>query len=409
MSGCGCEVEIKNKEQSRVLMILLGINAFMFFVEITLGILSNGMDPSLFVNGLEWATMIESHRIIQPKKEESIMNVTTLGIDLAKNVFQLHGVNRHGKAVLTKRVTRAKLAETVANLPPCLIGLEACASSHYWARELEKFGHTVKLIAPQFVKPYVKSNKNDARDAEAIGEAVARPNMRFVPVKTVDQQDIQAIHRIRERRVKERTALLNQIRGLLAEHGVVIPLKRNAVSQALPRILEDADNGLTALAREFVADLYEELRMLGISVDKYDAKIERLFRENPVCQRLAKVEGVGPVTATALVAAGDARAFQNGRQMAAWLGLVPRQYSSGGKPTLLGISKRGDTYLRTLLIHGARAAVVAAKRKSDARSRWINTLAARRGANIAAVALANKNARILWALIARGEAYRKAV
>ncbi len=337
------------------------------------------------------------------------MNVTTLGIDLAKNVFQLHGVNRHGKAVLTKRVTRAKLAETVANLPPCLIGLEACASSHYWARELEKFGHTVKLIAPQFVKPYVKSNKNDARDAEAIGEAVARPNMRFVPVKTVDQQDIQAIHRIRERRVKERTALLNQIRGLLAEHGVVIPLKRNAVSQALPRILEDADNGLTALAREFVADLYEELWMLGISVDKYDAKIERLFRENPVCQRLAKVEGVGPVTATALVAAGDARAFQNGRQMAAWLGLVPRQYSSGGKPTLLGISKRGDTYLRTLLIHGARAAVVAAKRKSDARSRWINTLAARRGANIAAVALANKNARILWALIARGEAYRKAV
>lgn len=337
------------------------------------------------------------------------MNVTTLGIDLAKNVFQLHGMDRHGKAVLTKRVTRAKLAETVANIPPCLIGLEACASAHYWARELEKFGHTVRLIAPQFVKPYVKSNKNDARDAEAICEAVARPGMRFVPAKTVAQQDIQAVHRIRERRVKERTALLNQIRGLLAEYGLVIPLKRNAVRQALPRILEDADNGLTALAREFVAELYEELGVLGHAVGAYDAKIERLFKANPVCRRLAEVEGVGPVTATALVAAGDAGAFQNGRQMAAWLGLVPRQHSSGGKNVLLGISKRGDTYLRTLLIHGARAAVAAAKRKQDARSRWITALAARRGASIAACALANKNTRILWALMARGEEYRKAV
>lgn len=338
------------------------------------------MDPSLFVNGLEWATMIESHRIIQPKKEESIMNVTTLGIDLAKNVFQLHGVNRHGTTVLTKRVTRAKPRETVANLPPCLIGMEACASSHYWAREIGRLGHTVKLMAPQFVKPYVKSSKNDARDAEAICEAVARPTMRFVSVKAVAQQDIQAVHRIRERLVKERTALVNQIRGLLAEHGLVIPSKRNAVSQALPRILEDADNGLTALARELVADLSEELRGLRSAVGKYDAKIERLFKTNPVCQQLAEVEGIGPVTATALVAAGDATVFQSGRQTAAWLGLVPRRHSSGGKQTLLGISKRGDTYLRTLLIHGARAAV----------------------------ALADKNARVLWALMARGDEYRKA-
>lgn len=336
------------------------------------------------------------------------MNVTTLGIDLAKNVFQLHGVNRHGKTVLAKKVTRAKLRETVANLPPCLIGMEACASSHYWGRELEKLGHAVRLIAPQFVKPYVKSNKNDAADAEAICEAVARPHMRFVPAKTVEQQDIQAVHRIRERRVKECTALLNQIRGLLAEYGVVIPLKRNAVRQAGPRILEDADNGLTALAREFVADLYEELRALGHAVGAYDAKIERLFKANPVCRRLAQVEGVGPVTATALVAAGDPKAFQNGRQMSAWLGLVPRQYGSGGKNVLAGISKRGDTYLRTLLIHGVRAAVAAAKRKSDARSRWINAIAERRGANVAAVALANKNARVLWALMARGEEYRRA-
>lgn len=336
------------------------------------------------------------------------MNVTTLGIDLAKNIFQLHGVNRHGKAVLTKRVTRARLRETVANIPSCLIGMEACASAHYWAREFERLGHKVRLIAPQFVKPYVKSNKNDAQDAAAICEAVGRPHMRFVSVKTVAQQDIQAVHRIRERLVKTRTALVNQIRGLLAEYGVVIPLKNNAVSLALPRILEDADNGLTAVGRELFADLYEQLQGLSQSVKKYDIQIEKLFKANPICQRLAEVEGVGPVTATALLAAGDANAFKNGRQMSAWIGLVPRQHSSGGKQTLLGISKRGDTYLRTLLIHGARAAVAAAKRKQDARSRWITALAERRGANIAAVALANKNMRILWALMVHGDEYRKA-
>jgi len=278
------------------------------------------------------------------------MKITIMGIDLAKNVFQLHGVNRHGKTVLTKRVKRVKFVQTVADIPPCLIGMEACAGSHYWARKFIKLGHTVKLMAPQFVKPYVKSNKNDAADAEAICEAVSRPQMRFVSVKVIEQQDIQAIHRIRERRVKIRTALLNQIRGLLAEYGLVIPLKRNAVSQALPQILEDTDNGLTALTREFVVDLYEELQVLNRAVEAYDAKIVRLFKANPLCQRLAKVEGVGPVTATALVAAGDAKAFQNGRQMAAWLGLVPQQHSSGGKQMLLGISKRGDTYLRTLMI-----------------------------------------------------------
>lgn len=336
------------------------------------------------------------------------MNITTLGIDLAKNIFQLHGVNRHGKAVLTKRVTRARLRETVANIPSCLIGMEACASAHYWAREFERLGHKVRLIAPQFVKPYVKSNKNDAQDAAAICEAVGRPHMRFVSVKTVAQQDIQAVHRIRERLVKTRTALVNQIRGLLAEYGLVIPLKNNAVSQALPRILEDAENGLTTVGRELFADLYEQLQGLSQSVKKYDAQIERLFKANPICQRLAEVEGVGPVTATALLAAGDANVFKNGRQMSAWIGLVPRQHSSGGKQTLLGISKRGDTYLRTLLIHGARAAVATAKRKQDARSRWITALAERRGANIAAVALANKNMRILWALMVRGDKYRKA-
>lgn len=243
--------------------------------------------------------------------------------------------------MLTKRVTRAKLRETVAALPPCLVGMEACASSHYWARGLEKFGHTVRLMAPQFVKPYVKTNKNDAADAEAICEAVARPAMRFVPAKTVAQQDIQAIHRVRERRIKVRTALLNQIRGLLGEHGAIIPLKKGAVRREIPGILEDASNGLTAIAREILADLYQELCALTQAVDDVDTRIARLFKADPVCRRLADVEGVGPITATALVAAGDARSFKNDRQMAAWLGLVPRQHSSGGKQTLLGISKRG--------------------------------------------------------------------
>ena len=337
------------------------------------------------------------------------MNVTTLGIDLAKNVFQLHGVNRHGQTVLTKRVARAKLRETLAQLPPCLIGMEACGTSHFWAREIEKLGHAVRLIAPQFVKPYVRGNKNDGNDAAAICEAVTRPSMRLVPVKSIEQQDIQAIHRVRERLVKERTALVNQIRGLLGEYGVVIALGKNALSKALPQILEDGGLGLTPLARELVADLYQELLVLQQKVTAYGTRIERLFQAIPVCQRLAKLEGVGPLTATALLAAvGDAKAFRCGRQMAAWLGLVPRQYASGNRSVLLGITKRGDRYLRMLLIHGARAAVAAARHKDDSRSRWINALADRRGANKAAVALANKNARILWALMARGEEYRKA-
>jgi transposase len=233
--------------------------------------------------------------------------------------------------------------------------------------------------------------------------------MRFVPVKSVEQQDIRAVHRVRERRVREHTALLNQIRGLLAEYGLVLPLARNAVHRQLPRLLEDEGSGLTAAARELLADLYGELQARRQAVETIDARIERLFQASPVCRRLAAVEGVGPVTATALVAAvGDAKGFANGRQMAAFLGLVPRQCSSGGKHLLLGISKRGDRYLRMLLIHGARSAAASAKRKQDARSRWVNALAERRGANIAAVALANKNARIAWALLARGDAYRRA-
>ena len=337
------------------------------------------------------------------------MNCTTLGIDLAKQVFQLHGVDEHGHVVVQKRGTRSKLRATIAQLPPCLIGMEACGSAQYWAREFQQLGHTVKLISPQFVKPYVKGNKNDSRDAEAICEAVARPHMRFVPLKTVESHDIQAIHRMRSRLVKERTALVNQIRGLLAERGIVIAQGITRLRKQLPVIVEDEGKALTSLSREVMRGLYEELVALDERITRADHLIKRVFADNASCQKLAKIEGVGPVVATALVAAvGNAKEFTNGRHLAAWLGLVPRQCSSGGKERLLGISKRGDRYLRTLLIHGARATVHRARCKSDARSRWILNLEQRRGKNIATVAIANKNARIAWALLTSDAEYRKA-
>jgi transposase len=338
-----------------------------------------------------------------------MQQVATLGIDAAKNLFQLHGVDAHGKIVLKKRLVRHKVLAFVAGLAPCLIGLEASGSAHYWARELTKLGHTVQLISPQFVKPYVKGNKNDPNDAEAICEAVGRPHMRFVPIKSVDQQDMQALHRIRERQIKARTALVNQIRGLLAESGVVMPKGVAQVRQKLPFILEDAENGLTMLAREWLQALAAELPALDQRIQETNTRIQRVFENHEACQRLAQLEGVGPLTATALVAAvGEATTFKNGREFAAWLGLVPRQHSTGGKPLLLGISKRGDRYLRTLLIHGARATVHRARRKTDVRSRWIVSLEQRRGKNIAVVAIANKNARIAWALLTSEAEYRKA-
>jgi transposase len=337
------------------------------------------------------------------------MNCTTLGIDLAKQVFQLHGVDAHGHVVMQKRVSRSKLRDTIAQLPACVIGMEACGSAQYWARELQQLGHTVKLISPQFVKPYVKGNKNDSRDAEAICEAVSRPHMRFVPLKTVESQDIQAIHRMRSRLIKERTALVNQIRGLLAERGIVIAQGITRLRKQLSVIVEDLENELTPLSREVMRELYEELVALDERVTRADALVQRVFTQSAPCQKLAQIEGVGPVVATALVAAvGNAQEFANGRHLAAWLGLVPRQCSTGGKERLLGMSKRGDRYLRTLLIHGARATVHWARRKTDARSRWIRSVEQRRGKNIAAVAIANKNARIAWVLLTRDAEYRKA-
>jgi transposase len=338
------------------------------------------------------------------------MNITTIGLDIAKHVFQVHGVDTQGRVVLRKKLRRAEVLEFFANLPVCLLGLEACAGAHYWARELIKFGHTVKLISPQFVKPYVKGNKNDANDAEAIFEAVSRPHMRFVPVKSTEQQDVMALHRVRHGLVKERTAQANRLRGLLGEYGIVIGQGLTQVRRRLPELLEEGENGLSGLAREVFADLYQQVRDLDERVAAYTAKLQRLYRTSPVCQTLGEVRGVGPLTATAMVASlGDGQAFQSGRQVSAWLGVVPRQASSGGKDRLLGISKRGDTYLRTLLIHGARAVVKAATTKTDTQSRWINELIKRRNKNIAAVAVANKNARIIWALLRHGEAYRAPV
>jgi transposase len=338
------------------------------------------------------------------------MKIATLGIDLAKRVFQIHGLDERGKIVLRKRLSRNKLLEFLSTLPPSLIGMESCGGAHYWARKIRDLGHDVKLISPQFVKPFVKSNKNDYNDAEAICEAIVRPSMRFVSIKSIEHQDIQALHRVRERLIKERTALVNQIRGLLSEYGIILPIGIQNVRKSLPLILDNTENELTPISREFFAELYTELRFIEERITKCHRHIERVFLSNPVCHKLSEVEGVGTLTATALIAAvGDPRIFGNGRQMAAWLGLVPRQSSTGGKTVLLGITKRGNRYLRTLLIHGARAVLRYAPNKSDARSRWITSVKNRRGSNIAAVSLANKNARILWALMSRDETYRKAV
>jgi transposase len=319
------------------------------------------------------------------------MKVTTIGIDLAKNVFQLHGVDERGKTVLRKALKRAEMLHALVNQPPCLIGMEACSSAHHWARKISELGHTVKLMAPQFVKPYVKTNKNDARDAEAICEAVRRPNMRFVPIKNVEQQALLALHRARQGFVAARTAQANQIRGLLAEFGIVIPKGIRFVQSQLPDILEDAENGLPGVSRELFARLFQHLRELNVQVKELEDQIKAGHRESAASCRLEAIPGIGPLTASALVASiGDAKAFKNGRQLAAWLGLVPRQYSSGGKERLLGISKRGDTYLRTLLIHGARSALLGAKRRGGLAHSWLLRLLERRNHNIAAVALANK-------------------
>ena len=337
------------------------------------------------------------------------MKITTIGLDIAKSVFHLFAVNQTGRFVKKKQLKRKQVLAYMANLEPCLIAMEACGGANYWAREFIALGHQVKLIAPQYVKPYVKGNKNDYNDAEAIAEAAQRTNMRFVPIKSVEQQDVQNFHRQRERIKKERTALVNQVRGLLAEYGVVINKGVAAVRKRLPEILEDAENGLTTRSRELFAELLEELQVLDQRFEQCGQRIASLNQENDVCRRLDEILGIGPITASATyAAAGDGKDFVNGRHFSAWLGLVPGQHSSGGKAVLLGISKRGNAYLRTLFIHGARAVLRHSANKTDRFSRWAQAVLERGGYNKACVAVANKMARMAWVIMAKGETYRVA-
>jgi len=330
------------------------------------------------------------------------MKLSRVGIDLAKNVYQLHGVDRTGKTIWKRRLKRHQWLKVLLDntAPGCVIGMEACASAHHWGRQLQSRGYTVKLIPAQFVKPYVKSNKNDARDAEAICEAMSRPNMRFVTVKTIDQQDIQATHRVREDLKVRRTAKGNQIRGLVAEYGLVAPKHMSSLRAAIPCWLEDAENGLTHYFRSLLHGLWDDLLALDDRMSEMDKTINRLAKGNEDCVRLQQLRGVGPMISTALIATvGDARQYRKSRQMAAAIGITPKQHSSGDRDRLLGISKRGDVYLRTLMIHGARSAVAAAKHKDDPLSRWVTGIANRSHLNVAAVALANKNARMAWAML----------
>ena len=330
------------------------------------------------------------------------MEIIRIGVDLAKSVFHVHGVDSKEKPVWRHRLSRDKwlgaLIERVA--PGCEIGMEACAGAHHWARALQARGYRVKLIAPQFVKPYVKSNKNDRNDAEAICEAMSRPTMRYVGVKSVEQQDIQSVHRVRSELVRQRTAKGNQIRGLVAEYGLVAPQQLARLRGAIPGWLEDAENGLSAQFRRLLSGLWGDLQALDRRVTELDTEIETIAHSDPVAQRLQQLRGVGPITATALVAAvGSGEQFAKGRDLAVSLGLTPKQHSTGGKARLLGISKRGDPYLRKLLVNGARAVIFRSKHRDDPLSQWVQRLARRRHPNIAALALANKTARIAWAMI----------
>jgi transposase len=335
--------------------------------------------------------------------------ITTIGLDLAKNVFHVVGCNEHGKIVRKRMLKRSQVLTYFANLPVSLVGMEACASAHHWARELGTLGHEVRLIPPQYVKPYVRGNKNDYNDALAIAEAVVRPEMRFVGVKTPEQQDIQALHRLRERRLGDRTALCNQLRGLLAEYGLVFPKGITTLRRHLPELLEDGKNGLSDLFRQLLAQGYQQLQELDGHIDFYTQELVHQSQQDDACQRLQTIPGFGPIVASVFHSVvGHGQAYRRGRDVSASIGLVPKQHSSGGKEVLLGISKCGDRYLRSLLIHGARSVVIQAKAKDDRLSRWINHLVSARGFNKAVVALANKMARIGWVILAKKTTYHAA-
>lgn len=338
-------------------------------------------------------------------------DLNILGIDIAKNVFQLHGIDKKGVVMLKERLNRKKFVEYMVNLPACTVAIEACGGANYWARKFESLGHTVKLISPQFVKPFVKGNKTDRNDAEAICIAASLPSMRFVSPKTVEHQDLQALHRIRSRLISERTAIANQIRGLLMEYGITIPQGIHKIKKMLPDFLEDAENELSYISRNFLNDLLTQLNERTAKIDKYEEMINNIFKQNEDCKKIDKIEGIGVLTATALIASiGKVKTFKNGRHLAAFLGLVPKQYSSGNKQKMQGISKRGNIYLRSLLIQGAHSVVRAAiaKEKEDPKSKWIISLAYKAGKNVAAVALANKTVRTVWAVLAKESEYKKA-
>jgi transposase len=336
-------------------------------------------------------------------------SVHTLAIDLAKMSFHIHGADQFGKKLVSKPVTRTKLVSYISNLAPCTVVMEACGGANYFARSFSEMGHTVKLIAPQFVKPFVKSNKNDALDAQAICEAAQRPDMRFVAHKDIAQQDIQSIHRARSLIVSQRTAISNQIRGLLAEYGIVIPRSLSILNKRIPELLDYTSTELTPLFKEMLSHVFENLKLLEQKLAFFNKKIEEIAKSEERCRRLMTIPGIGAIVATALVATlGDGRAFKNGREASAFLGLVPRQHSTGGRSVLLGISKRGDKYLRALLIQGARSVVTHAPKHDDYRSNWITDLARRRNVNIATVAVANKNVRTAWKMLQAGDNYKVA-
>ena len=340
--------------------------------------------------------------------------VCRIGLDIAKEYFQLHGVDKHGKDVFNKKLRRNQVLPFFANLPPCLVGLEACGGAHYWAREIAKLdtGHTVHLISPRHVKPFVVNNKTDAADARAICEVVGRPSTKFVATKTIEQQNLTAWHKMRERKVKERTAIANQARGLLMEMGIVVKQGIVHIRKFLPEVVEDLENGLNAAARDYLSELYSELVACDEFISKYESRIVAYAKSDEDCKRLQKIPGVGPITATAIVAhAGDASQYKNGRAFASSLGLTPREHSSGGKQKLLGLTKRGNSTIRKLLIQGARIITryaLARRQENTATQKWLQGVATRRGKQVAAVALANKTARIIWNLLAKKEEFRPA-
>ncbi len=337
------------------------------------------------------------------------MKIHSIGIDLGKTTFHLVALGEHGKMLLKKKLSRKQLLALTANLPTSLIGLEACSGSHFLARALREQGHDARLIPAQFVKPFLKSNKNDFLDAEAIAEAVERENMRFVPIKTDDQLDLQALHRVRERLVSRRTAVINQIRAFLLERGITFRKGASSLRRQMPEILEDGDTPLSPRIRSLLSMMWEEWKQLDKQVESFNTQIEAIGSGDPVCQRLREIPGVGPLIASAVVASiGNGAAFRKGREFAAWLGLIPKQYSTGGKAKLLGISKRGNRYLRTMFIHGARSLVLRVNRERSPLGNWISSLEARAHRNVVIVAMAHKLARITWAVLSSGERYRPA-